>query len=145
MKFILQAQAVESLAHWQKEIKSVSWHISSGDFFYPWINRSFGSTKRTETGVSFTSCQSILLSFFRKLFFSSLKDTQLLDSHLFLLYLDSTNQNSNIPRTQKDSKSSKFLLLLSSYTWYTALKNPHAVSCCQIAFVLLFKVTFSVS
>lgn len=45
MKFILQVLAVESLAHQQKEIKSVSWHIPSGDFFYPlnqqkrWINK----------------------------------------------------------------------------------------------------------
>lgn len=51
MEFILQALAVESLAPQQKRLKVSLGTSHRGTSFIPWINRSFGSTKRMEAGV----------------------------------------------------------------------------------------------
>lgn len=131
MKFILQALAVESLAPQQKRLKMSLGTSHRGTSFIPWINRSFGSTKRMEAGVSFTSCQSILLPIFRKLFFISPKDTQHLGNHLFLLCLDSTNQNNNNPGCRRTQNHLCFYYYYFIYMIY-CIKNPHKLSCYQI-------------
>lgn len=143
MKFILQALAVESLAPQQKRLKVSLGTSHRGTSFIPWINRSFGSTKRTEAGVFLPHAN---LSYSPSSVNGSLALQRILSTWV-TIYFSFILTVQTITRITLDAEGLKIIyaFIIISYTWYMGLKihtNDHVI---RYEAVLFFKVMFSIS
>lgn len=144
MEFILQALAVESLAHQQKRLKVSLGTSHRGTSFIPWINRSFGSTKRMEAGVFLPHAN---LSSSPSSGNCSLALQRILSTLVTICFCFSLAVQTRTTITL-DAEWLEIIyafIIIVSYTWYIALKictKCHVIRCEAVFF---FKVTFSIS